>query len=98
MSTEISSLLNLFEQARASALPLKEANSDFLVGGLERTTLEPVEGIPPKLISNSGSWAKALVAAETASLRFSFEEEWGGMECILILLLKTLKRNPLGLR
>jgi hypothetical protein len=38
------------------------------------------------------------VAAETASLRFSFEEEWGGIESVLILLLKTLQRNPLDLR
>jgi hypothetical protein len=38
------------------------------------------------------------VAAETASLRFSFEEEWGGIESIFILLLKTLQRNLQDLR
>ena len=79
VSIEISLLLNLFEQASASALPLKEANSDFLEGGFERTILELEVGIPPKLISSSGSCAKALVAADTASLRFSLEEDSGGI-------------------
>ena len=72
--------LNLLEQAKESASPLYEARSDFFEGGLDRTNLLPVAGIPPKPTSNSGSCDKALVAAEIASFNISFEGESGGIK------------------